>query len=39
MIVPKPEGVRVNYVYDVLPYFGADRNDGYIGGPDYGYAS
>jgi hypothetical protein len=39
MIVPKPEGVGINYVYDVLPYFGADRNDGYIGGPDYGYAS
>lgn len=38
LIVPKPQGVRIYYLYGDMPFFGADRNDEYIAGPDVGYA-
>lgn len=36
-IVPKPEGVLVNYVYGHLPVFGYDSNDNYIAPYDTGW--
>ena len=36
-IVPRPEGVLVNYGFGDLPYFGFDRDDSYISGLDDGH--
>jgi len=35
-IVPRPQGVQINYHYGALPYFGFDRDDEYISGFDIG---
>jgi hypothetical protein len=36
-IVPKPEGVRINYSFGHLPVFGYDLNDSYVTGYDTGW--
>jgi hypothetical protein len=36
-IVPRPEGVLVNYRLGQMPFFGHDRDDQYIAGFDMGY--
>lgn len=36
LIVPRPEGVLVNYVFGTGPFFGFDRNDAYVAGFDTG---
>ena len=38
LVVPRPQGVLLNYVYGTLPYFGCDREDSYVAGPDVGHA-
>ena len=38
-IVPRPEGVRVNYVFSLKPIFGFDLNDANIAGFDKGHWS
>lgn len=38
-IVPKPEGVLINYVYGHLPVFGYDSNDEYVAPYDTGWWS
>lgn len=35
-IVPKPEGVKVNYAFGTLPVFGYDLDTGYVAGYDTG---
>jgi hypothetical protein len=35
-IIPRPQGVRVNYSYGTTPFFGFDRQDDYIAGFDTG---
>jgi len=36
MIVPRPQAVQYTYEFGTLPYFGFDRNDGFIAGFDLG---
>lgn len=36
MIVPRPQAVSYTYVFGALPFFGFDRNDGFIAGWDVG---
>jgi len=38
-IVPRPQGVGINYVFGSAPYFGFDANNSYVGGFDSGYWS
>lgn len=35
-IVPRPQGVLMNYHYGTMPYFGFDRDDEYVSGFDVG---
>jgi len=35
-IVPRPQGVLINYHYGTMPYFGFDRDDAYVSGFDVG---
>jgi hypothetical protein len=35
-IIPRPQGVQVNYYYGTMPFFGFDRIDGYVAGFDTG---
>lgn len=35
-IVPRPQGVLINYQYGTMPYFGFDRDDAYVSGFDVG---
>ncbi len=37
LIVPRPEGVKVNYEFGPMPFFGFDSNDAFISGFDGGY--
>ena len=37
MIVPRPEGVLVNYTFSGLPLFGVDLNNQYVAGVDIAY--
>lgn len=36
-IIPRPQGVQINYTYGEMPYFGFDREDDYIAGFDTGH--
>ncbi len=36
-IVPKPEGVKINYVFGTLPAFGYDLETGYVAGYETGH--
>lgn len=36
-ILPRPQGVQINYFYGDLPYFGFDRDDEYVAGFDLGH--
>jgi hypothetical protein len=36
LIVPRPEGVKINYGFAGLPVFGFDRHDSYVSGFDQG---
>lgn len=38
-IVPRPEGVLINYLFGTQPFFGCDRNDSYVAGADVGHAA
>jgi hypothetical protein len=35
-IIPRPQGVQINYYYGTMPFFGFDRQDDYIAGFDTG---
>lgn len=37
MIVPRPEGVLINYTFAKMPFFGCDLNNTYVAGVDVGY--
>jgi hypothetical protein len=37
-IIPRPQGVKINYFYGITPFFGCDRDDEYIAGVDTGHA-
>jgi len=39
LIVPRPEGVLINYVFGTLPLFGADLNNSFIAGADLGHTA
>jgi len=39
LIVPRPEGVLINYFFSMLPIFGADLNNSFIAGADLGHAA
>jgi len=39
LIVPRPEGVKVNYTFAGLPAFGCDENDAFVAGVDLGHAT
>ena len=39
LIVPRPEGVLINYIFTTLPIFGADLDNSYIAGADLGHAA
>ena len=32
LVVPKPEGVGINYIYGTTPFFGFGQNDAYVAG-------
>ena len=36
LIVPRPQGVLINYEYGTMPFFGWDREDSFISGFDVG---
>lgn len=38
-IVPRPEGVLINYVFSDLPLFGCDLNNAFVAGVDLGHMS
>lgn len=35
-VIPRPQGVKINYYYGTTPFFGFDRQDDYIAGFDTG---
>jgi hypothetical protein len=36
-LVPRPQAVQYSFEYNTLPYFGLDRNDGFVAGLDVGH--
>jgi len=39
LIVPRPEGVLINYIFSETPIFGADLSNSFIAGADLGHAA